>query len=182
MVLELRPPNGTEFRSLLPVLPTMATYALSFVFIGIYWNNHHHMLRASRGIDGRAMWANLHLLFWLSLLPFVTGWVAENSAASLPTALYGTVLLMAGVAWLLLKNALIRTNGRDSELAIAVGRDRKGTISALVYSAAIALSFVHAWIAEGLYVLVAMMWLVPDPRIERAMAAKRATQSPLARE
>jgi uncharacterized membrane protein len=182
MVLELKVPRGDDLAALKPVMPVLLAYVVSFVYVGIYWNNHHHMLHATRRIDGRAMWANLHLLFWLSLLPFVTGWVAENSAASLPTALYGTVLLMAGVAWLLLKNALIRTNGRDSELAIAVGRDRKGTISALVYAAAIASSFVHAWIAEGLYVLVAMMWLVPDPRIERTMAAKQATQSSTAHE
>ena len=182
MVLELKVPHGADLAALQPVTALLLAYVVSFVYVGIYWNNHHHMLHATRHIDGRAMWANLHLLFWLSLLPFVTGWVAENPAASLPTALYGVVLLAAGVAWLLLKTALIRADGRDSELAVAVGRDRKGNVSALVYSAAIVLAFVHAWIAEALYVLVAAMWLVPDPRIERAMTAKRATQPPNGRE
>jgi uncharacterized membrane protein len=173
MVLELKVPHGEDFAALEPMLPVLLGYVVSFVYVGIYWNNHHHMLHATRHVDGRALWANLHLLFWLSLLPFVTGWVAENHAA-LPTALYGVVLLMAGIAWLLLKNALIAANGRDSELAVAVGRDLKGNVSAVVYALAIGLSFVRPWIAEALYVAVAMMWLVPDPRIERVIAARKA--------
>jgi uncharacterized membrane protein len=172
MVLELKVPRGDDLAALEPLLPVLLGYVVSFIYVGIYWNNHHHMLHAVRHVDGRALWANLHLLFWLSLLPFVTGWVADNHAP-LPTALYGVVLLMAGLGWLLLKNALIAANGRDSELAVAVGRDVKGTVSAVVYAAAIGLSFVQVWIAEALYVAVALMWLVPDRRIERALTARK---------
>jgi uncharacterized membrane protein len=176
MVLELKVPHGDDLTALEPLLPVLLGYVVSFIYVGIYWNNHHHMLHAVRHVDGRSMWANLHLLFWLSLLPFVTGWVADNHAP-LPTALYGVVLLMAGIAWLLLKTALIAANGRSSELAVAVGRDLKGTVSAVVYTLAIGLAFVRAWMAQVLYVSVALMWLVPDPRIERTVAAKKGKGS-----
>jgi|SRR5580658_258879 TMEM175 potassium channel family protein len=169
MVLELKAPHGADFAALAPLVPALLTYAVSFVFIGIYWNNHHHMLNAAAHIDGRVLWANLHLLFWLSLVPFVTSWVGSTPAASAPTALYGAVLLMAGVAWLLLQRSLVKLNGPDSTLARAVGRDLKGRVSAVLYSLAIALAFVNTSIADAIYVFVAMMWLVPDRRIERTM-------------
>ncbi len=169
MVLELKAPHGANFAALTPLVPALLTYAVSFVFIGIYWNNHHHMLHAAAHIDGGVLWANLHLLFWLSLVPFVTSWVGSTPAASAPTALYGAVLLMAGVAWLLLQRSLMKLNGPDSALARAVGRDLKGRVSAVLYSLAIALAFVNTWIADSIYVFVAMMWLVPDRRIERTM-------------
>jgi len=142
---------------------------LSFVYVGIYWNNHHHMLHAAQHIDGRVLWANLHLLFWLSLVPFTTGWVGEYPTAAIPTAIYGGVFLMAGVAWLLLQDALVRRNGQDSLLARAVGRDLKGKLSALLYASAILLAFLKVWIADALYVLVALIWFVPDRRIERSL-------------
>ena len=145
------------------------------MFIGICWNNHHHMLHAAQHIDGRVLWANLHLLFWLSLVPFTTGWVGEYPAAAIPTAIYGGVFLMAGVAWLLLQDALVKRNGPDSLLARAVGRDLKGKLSALLYASAILLAFVKAWIADALYVLVARMWFVPDQRIERSIDPIRDT-------
>jgi uncharacterized membrane protein len=173
MVLELKTPHGQDLAALASLTPPFLTYALSFVFVGIYWNNHHHLLHAAQHIDGRVLWANLHLLFWLSLVPFTTGWVGENPAAALPTAIYGVVFLMAGVAWLLLQRALVQRNGPDSVLARAVGRDLKGKLSALVYSSAIPLAFVRASIADALYVLVALMWLVPDRRIERTLDAIR---------
>jgi uncharacterized membrane protein len=169
MVLELKAPHGADFAALAPLVPALLTYAVSFVFIGIYWNNHHHMLNAAAHIDGRVLWANLHLLFWLSLVPFVTSWVGSTPAASAPTARYGAVLLMAGVAWLLLQRSLVKLNGPDSTLARAVGRDLKGRVSAVLYSLAIALAFVNTSIADAIYVFVAMMWLVPDRRIERTM-------------
>ncbi len=169
MVLELKAPHGTDLAALAPLAPALLTYVLSFVFIGIYWNNHHHMLHAAQHIDGRVLWANLHLLFWLSLVPFTTGWVGEYPAAAMPTAVYGGVFLMAGVAWLLLQDALVKRNGADSLLARAVGRDLKGKLSALLYASAILLAFFKAWIADALYVLVALMWFVPDRRIERSI-------------
>jgi uncharacterized membrane protein len=146
---------------------------LSFVFVGIYWNNHHHMLHAAQHIDGRVLWANLHLLFWLSLVPFTTSWVGEYPRAAIPTALYGGVFLMAGVAYLLLQRALVARNGPDSVLARAIGEDVKGKASALLYASAILLAFVRPWIADALYVLVALMWLVPDRRIERTIELTR---------
>jgi uncharacterized membrane protein len=169
MVLELKAPHGADFAALASLVPALLTYTVSFVFIGIYWNNHHHMLHAAAHIDGRVLWANLHLLFWLSLVPFVTSWVGTTPAASAPTALYGGVLLMAGVAWLILQRSLVKLNGPDSALARAVGHDLKGRVSAVLYSLAIALAFVNTRIADAIYVFVAMMWLVPDRRIERTM-------------
>jgi uncharacterized membrane protein len=166
MVLELRVPHGTDWQALRPLVPVFLTYILSFVFLGIYWNNHHHMLHAADRINGKILWANLHLLFWLSLVPFVTGWMGENQFASLPTAVYGGVLLLAGVAYTILQKAIIGAHGPGSKLAAAVGRDLKGKLSTGLYAVAIPLAFVHEWIADGIYVFVAFMWLVPDRRIE----------------
>ncbi|HZU82223.1 MAG TPA: TMEM175 family protein [Polyangiaceae bacterium] len=171
MVLELKAPHGQDAAALVPLAPALLTYVVSFVFVGIYWNNHHHMLHAAARVDGRVLWANLHLLFWLSLFPFVTSWLDEDVSAWLPTALYGFVLLMAGLAWLLLQRSLVAVNGRDSALARAVGRDLKGKASAALYAAAIGLSLVKTWAAQAIYVVVALMWLVPDRRIERAVGA-----------
>src|SRR5207247_772992 len=169
MVLEFEAPDGTDLGGLVPFAPALLTYVLSFVFVGIYWNNHHHMLHAAQHIDGRVVWANLHLLFWLSLVPFTTGWVGEYPRAAIPTAIYGGVFLMAGVAWLLLQDALVRRNGQDSLLARAVGRCLKRKLSALLYASAILLAFLTVWIADALYVLVALIWFVPDRRIERSI-------------
>ena len=166
MVLELRPPGGVDLRSLLPALPNIAIYALSFVFIGIYWNNHHHMLRASRGIDGFAMWANLHLLFWLSLVPFATAWLGRAPTETGPTAFYGLVLFFDAAAWTLLQRALLRVNGLDAPFAKAVAVDVKGTLSIVMYVAAIGAAFVVPAISDALFVAVAVMWLVPDRRFE----------------
>lgn len=166
MVLELRPPEGTQLRSLLPVLPTVAAYALSFVFIGIYWNNHHHMLRASRGVDGRAMWANLNLLFWLSLVPFATAWLGRNPTAVGPTVFYSCILLADGVAYALLQVALMQVNGRDTPFAKAVAIDVKGRLSIFLYVVAIGAAFVSTLISDALFVTVAVMWIVPDRRFE----------------
>jgi uncharacterized membrane protein len=179
MVLELKAPRGVDLDALTPLVPAVLTYAVSFVFIGIYWNNHHHMLHAATHIDGRVLWANLHLLFWLSLVPFVTSWVGSSPAAPLPTALYGVVLLLAGVAWLVLQRSLLGVNGPDSALARAVGRDVKGKVSAVFYVVAVALAFVNVWAADALYVIVAMMWLVPDRRIERVMHAGETAARPV---
>jgi uncharacterized membrane protein len=166
MVLELKVPRGTDWQALRPLVPVFLTYILSFVFLGIYWNNHHHMLHAADRINGTILWANLHLLFWLSLVPFVTGWMGENHFASLPTAVYGGVLLLAGIAYVILQRAIIGEHGPGSKLAAAVGEDLKGKLSAGLYAVAIPLAFVNEWIADGIYVLVALMWLIPDRRIE----------------
>ena len=170
MVLELKVPHGAELESLRPLLPVFLTYVLSFVYLGIYWNNHHHMLHLADRINGRILWANLHLLFWLSLVPFVTGWMGENHFAALPTAGYGVVMLLASVAYLILQRAIIAQQGPGSRLAAAVGKDLKGKVSAALYSAAILLAFVREWISDAIYVLVALMWLYPDPRIESRVA------------
>ena len=169
MVLELRVPHGEDLSVLQPLLPVFFTYVLSFVYLGIYWNNHHHMLHAVKRVTGGVLWANLHLLFWLSLFPFVTGWMGENHFARLPTALYGVVLLMAAIAYTILTVTIIHEEGPDSLLARAVGRDRKGKLSIVAYVVAIALSFVNHWLAAAIYILVALMWLVPDRRIERVL-------------
>jgi uncharacterized membrane protein len=169
MVLELKVPHGTDVAALEPLLPVFLTYVLSFVYLGIYWNNHHHMFHASDQVSGGILWANLHLLFWLSLVPFATGWMGENHFAPLPTAVYGAVLLLAGVAYLILQNTIIARQGPGSKLKAAVGRDVKGKLSAALYMSAIPLAFVHEWISDAIYVLVALMWLVPDRRIERAI-------------
>jgi TMEM175 potassium channel family protein len=166
MVLELKAPEGTELSALVPLIPVFLTYLLSFVFLGIYWNNHHHMLQAAHQINGKILWANLHLLFWLSLVPFVTGWMGENHFAPLPTAVYGFVLLMAAVAFTILQWVLVAAQGPDSRLAAALGSDTKGKVSLVLYMAAIPLAFVNEWISDALYVAVALLWLVPDPRIE----------------
>ncbi len=167
MVLELRAPHGADLAALRPLLPALLSYALSFLFIGIYWNNHHHLLHATKRINGRIMWANLHLLFWLSLVPFVTRWLGENHGGSWPTACYGGVLLMAGFAYRILQQSIIACQGRDSVLARALGSDWKGTLSLVSYLLAIGLAFVNQWLADALYVGVAILWLVPDRRIER---------------
>jgi uncharacterized membrane protein len=170
MVLELMIPSGTDWAALKSVMPTLGKYLLSFVFVGIYWNNHHHMLHAVREVNGSILWANLHLLFWLSLIPFVTNWMGENHFASLPVALYGTVLLMAGIAYYILSRTLIRHHGEDSPLATALGKDVKGKVSVFLYAIAVPLAFANRWLAIGLYVAVAVMWLIPDRRIERTLA------------
>ncbi len=167
MVLEMRVPKGANLEALRPVLPVFLVYALSFVNIGIYWNNHHHLLYAADRIDGAVMWSNLHLLFWLSLIPFTTAWMGENHFAALPTAIYGGVLILAAAGYTILQASLIRLNGRDSLLARAVGSDFKGRISIVLYALGIGLAFANQWIADGLYVAVAILWLVPDVRIER---------------
>src|SRR5215469_15332891 len=167
LVLEFHVPASGAWSALRPMLPTFYTYALSFVFIGIYWNNHHHMLQLTDRINGGILWANLHLLFWLSLVPFATAWLGTHPSAAAPTALYGVVLLGAGLAYIILQQAIIREQGPDSALAAAVGADRKGKISAACYAAAIALSFVQPAAADVLYVVVALTWLIPDRRIER---------------
>jgi uncharacterized membrane protein len=168
MVLELNIPHGETLAALTPLLPLILAYALSFIYVGIYWNNHHHMLHATQHIDGSIMWANLHLLFWLSLIPFVTGWCSENHFAALPVAMYGVVLLMAALAYTILQARIIRHEGAGSLLGRAVGRDYKGKVSLLCYLVAIPSVLVSPWIAVGLYVLVALIWLVPDSRIEKA--------------
>jgi uncharacterized membrane protein len=173
MVLELKAPHEPTLAALRPLWAVLASYVLSFVNVGIYWNNHHHMLHVTHHVDGRILWANLHLLFWLSLVPFTTAWMGENHFASAPQAVYGVVLLMAGLAYLILQRAIIKREGPDSLLARAVGRDVKGKISPLAYIAAIPLAFVSPWLSGALYVAVAVMWLVPDRRIEHAIARER---------
>ncbi len=169
MVLGLTAPHGADLTALLPLAPIFLSYVLSFVFLGIYWNNHHHLLQAIQQVDGRVLWANLHLLFWLSLIPFVTGWMGENQFAAWPVALYGVVLLFAAVAYFILTRALISLQGTNSILANALGRDVKGKVSVVIYLAAIPLALVNSWLAFALYVLVAVVWLVPDRRIEKTL-------------
>ena len=166
MVLELKVPHGADWATLRSLTPVFLTYVLSFVFLGIYWNNHHHMLHTVQRIDGRILWANLHLLFWLSLVPFVTGWMGENHFAPLPTAVYGGVMLLSGIAYTMLQAAIVAAHGPESTLAAAVGTDVKGKLSLGLYALAIPLAFVNQWIADGIYVAVALMWFVPDRRIE----------------
>jgi uncharacterized membrane protein len=168
MVLELKVPHGTELATLSPLIPVFISYVLSFIYVGIYWNNHHHMLHAATRINGVILWANLHLLFWLSLIPFVTGWMGENHMAAMPLAFYGVVLFMSGLAYTILARALMKHHGRDSQLATAIGRDYKGLASLMIYALAIGLSFLHTWMAFALYVFVALMWLIPDRRIEKS--------------
>ncbi len=169
MVLELKVPLQTDWAALLPLIPVFLSYVLSFAMLGIYWNNHHHLLQATKRVDGRVLWANLHLLFWLSLAPFVTGWMGETQFASRPVALYGTVFLLAGVAYYILTRSLISLHGRDSVLASAVGRDVKGKVSVAIYALGILVSFVSSWLACALYVVVAVMWFIPDRRIEKTL-------------
>jgi uncharacterized membrane protein len=171
LVLELKVPQGQDLQTLAPLLPIFFGYVLSFLYVGIYWNNHHHMLHTCKHVSGAVLWANLHLLFWLSLLPFVTGWMGENHFARLPTALYGLVLLMAAVGYWILQRALIAAEGPDSVLQRAIGSDRKGYLSIMIYAAALPLAFANAWFAQACFVIVALMWLVPDRSIENALAA-----------
>jgi len=174
MVLELKVPHGAELASLRPLAPVLLSYVLSFVYVGIYWNNHHHLLHAARHVDGRILWANLHLLFWLSLFPFVTHWVGETSFAEWPVAVYGVVLLMAALAYTLLVRALLARHGPDSVLATAIGTDFKGNVSIACYVLGILLAaLVSRWLAFGVYAVVALIWLVPDLRIERALAERK---------
>jgi uncharacterized membrane protein len=169
MVLELKVPVGDTLSALAPLLPIFLSYVLSFVYLGIYWNNHHHMLHTVQQVRGGILWANLHLLFWLSMVPFVTGWMGQNHFASGPTALYGAVLLMAAIAYWILQRSIMSAQGPGSLLRAAVGRDFKGKVSPLLYLVAILAAFFEQWIADGIYVLVALIWLVPDRRIERAI-------------
>ena len=166
MVLELKIPHGTDWEALRPILPVFLSYVLSFIYLAIYWNNHHHMLHATDQINGKILWANMHLLFWLSLIPFATGWMGENHFAPLPTAAYGVVLLAAAIAYYVLQSTIISQQGADSKLKAAIGNDLKGKLSPLIYVAAILLAFVNHWISEALYVAAALMWLIPDRRIE----------------
>ena len=170
MVLEMDVPSGTDWAALRPLVPVLLSYVLSFVFLGIYWSNHHHLMHAVRSVNGRILWANLHLLFWLSLTPFVTGWMGESRFATWPVAVYGFVLLAAAVAYFILTRSLISHDGKESTVATALGRDFKGKISVALYAAAIPLAFATPWLACALYVSVAIMWLVPDRRLERALA------------
>jgi uncharacterized membrane protein len=170
MVLELKVPHGTSVETLLKLAPVFGTYVLSFVFVGIYWNNHHHLLHGVRSINGSVLWANLHLLFWLSLIPFFSGWMGENHFESLPVALYGATLLMCGVAYYILCQVLVAHHGRESPLATALGRDQKGILSLMLYLVAVPMAFFSAPIALALYALVAIMWLIPDRRIEKMLA------------
>jgi uncharacterized membrane protein len=169
LVLELKIPHGTDWAALQPLAPVFLTYVLSFVMLGIYWNNHHHLLHAADGISGGILWANLHLLFWLSLVPFVTGWMGENHFAALPTAVYGLAMLSAAIAYYILVRAIIAQQGAHSRLAAAVGKDVKGIISPAIYVTAILSTLVHPGIAQALYVVVALIWLVPDRRIENKL-------------
>ena len=169
MVLELKVPTRADWAALLPVAPVFVSYVLSFVFLGIYWNNHHHLLQAIQHVDGRVLWANLHLLFWLSLIPFVTGWMGENQFAAQPVALYGIVLLFAAIAYFILVRALLALHGQDSLLAAALGNDFKGKVSIVIYLVAILLSLVASWLGYAIYVVVAIIWLVPDRRIEEKL-------------
>jgi len=167
MVLEMKVPHGTELASLKPLLPVFISYVLSFINIGIYWNNHHHMIHTAKHVNGSVLWANIHLLFWLSLVPFVTGWMGENNFAKWPVILYGIVLLMAGFAYYLLAHCLTASHGKDSTLAMAIGKDRKGILSIIIYAAGVALSFINPLLGLAMYIIVAGMWFIPDSRIEK---------------
>jgi len=169
MVLELKVPPSADISELKKLLPVFLNYVLSFIYLGIYWNNHHHLLKAARNVNGAMMWANLHLLFWLSLFPFVTGWMGENHFTTAPTAVYGTILLLAAIAYYILQNIIIAGQGGDSKLAKSIGKDWKGKISPVLYAIGIAAAFLRPWISCCIYILVALMWLVPDRRIERAL-------------
>ena len=171
MVLQMNAPQGTDLRALLPVLPVLLSYVLSFLYIGIYWSNHHHLFKAVKQIKGPVLWANLHLLFWLSLFPFVTAWIGENRFATWPVVIYGGVLIMAAIAYYVLVRVLLAGHGADSALARAIGSDFKGKISVVIYAVGIGLAFVDSWIGAAVYMLVAVMWLIPDRRIEQTLVA-----------
>src|SRR5262245_58670738 len=172
MVLELKAPHSADLEALRPLIPEFLSYVLSFIFLGIYWNNHHHLLQAVRVVNGRVLWANMYLLFWLSLIPFATSWMGQTTFAAWPAVIYGAVLLLAGCAYYILAHLLIAHHGKDSLLAVALGRDYKGIGSMVLYAAAIPLAFVHPWISCGLYIAVALMWLIPDQRIENKLSEK----------
>ena len=180
MVLELRVPHGDDLDALRPLTPVFLSYVLSFIFLGIYWSNHHHMLQLTNRINGAILWANLHLLFWLSMVPFATSWMGENHFAELPTAIYGGVLFLSAIAYTILQQRIIAEQGANSRLKAAVGNDRKGKISALLYASAIPLTFVHPGIAQAIYVLIALVWLVPDSRIEHHIRQAAETTGPSA--
>jgi uncharacterized membrane protein len=169
MVLELKVPHGDSLATLKPLLPVFLAYVLSFIYIAIYWNNHHHLMHTVDHVSASILWANMHLLFWLSLIPFATAWMGENHFSAMPTALYGFILMMAGIAYWILQQAIIRSHGRDSLLAKAIGTDIKGYGSIVLYAIAIPLAFYQEWIADAIYVLVALFWLIPDRRIERKL-------------
>ncbi|MBA2423676.1 MAG: DUF1211 domain-containing protein [Chitinophagales bacterium] len=169
MVLEMKVPHGDELSSLEGIFPIFLSYILSFIYVGIYWNNHHHMMHAAKQVNGKVLWANIHLLFWLSLIPFASGWMGENHFTTWPVALYGVVLLMAGIAYYILAHALITLHGKNSTISAAIGKDQKGIISIVIYAVAIGLSFVNAWIGLALYALVAAIWFIPDRRIEKKL-------------
>ena len=173
MVLELKVPHAVELAALEPVLPVLLSYVLSFIYVGIYWNNHHHLFQAAEQVSGAILWANLHLLFWLSLFPFTTAWMGENHLAAVPTAIYGVVLLMAAIAYYVLQHAVIAKQGRESLLAVTIGKDWKGRLSPALYLTAIPLAFVSSWIASAIYVFVALLWLIPDRRIEEALKKRQ---------
>jgi uncharacterized membrane protein len=172
MVLELKVPHEPTLEALRPLFPVFLSYVLSFIYLGIYWNNHHHLIQAVQHVNGRVLWANLHLLFWLSLIPFVTSWMGENDFASWPVVFYGVVLVFAGVAYFILTKTLIRLHGRQSRIAVALGNDFKGKISVVLYICAMPFAFVHTWIACGVYFAVAIIWLIPDRRIEKTLTAE----------
>jgi uncharacterized membrane protein len=178
MVLELKVPRGGDMDALRPLLPVFLSYVLSFVYLGIYWNNHHHLLHATHKINGAILWANLHLLFWLSLVPVATGWMGNNPSAALPNALYGSILFMAGVAYWILQRTIIQKQGAESIIKQAVGADFKGKLSIMLYALAVALAFVYQYLADTIYILVALMWLIPDRRIERVLYDLHAEQHP----
>lgn len=176
MVLEIKVPHGNDFNALKPLIPVVVSYVLSFIYLGIYWNNHHHMMHTVKRVSGAILWANLHLLFWLSLVPFVTGWIGENHFDPIPMALYGIVLLMAAIAYFILQAQIIKTQGKNSLLEKAIGNDLKGKISPIIYSVAILSNFLSQWISGSLYVLVALMWLIPDKRIEITLRIEDETK------
>ncbi len=179
MVLELKTPHGPHLDSLAPLLPTFIAYIVSFVYLGIYWNNHHHLLQATRRVNGKVLWANLHLLFWLSLIPFATSWIGENHSESLPTAIYGGVLLMSGLAYTILQNKLVHhTDGENTLLRGAVGRDLNGKLSLVLYLVAIGLAFAGPHTSQVIYAAVALMWFIPDRRIEKAFEPEKSTSEP----
>lgn len=167
MVLELKVPHTPDIAALQPLIPVFLSYVLSFIYLGIYWNNHHHLLHTAKHVNGGILWANLHLLFWLSLFPFVTGWMGENHFEQIPTLIYGTILLLAAIAYYILQSLIVKTEGKDSLLVKAIGKDIKGKVSPILYSTAILSVFINPWIAQAIYVLVALIWLAPDKRIEK---------------
>ena len=179
LVLEFHPPHGADLAALTPLIPTAISYVMTFVFVAIYWNNHHHLLHAVKQVDGRVLWANVHLLFWLSLTPFATAWMGDNHFAELPVALYGFVLFMAAIAFTILVRVLVARHGPNSAIARAVGADRKGWTSLILYGSAIPIAFLNRWVALGIYVTVAIIWLVPDRRIERVLLDHASSPSPV---